>query len=109
MSINVHGSTTQSATGLVYYSFDVIDNKTGDVIESRSYVNKAKAKEYFLNAAAKVSDIDSNALDELTKMLELVTRAFTGNVNTSPMNIGLDQALKRAKDEEEERSPLGES
>tara|TARA_R110000824_G_scaffold24280_3_gene85728 strand:+ start:960 stop:2414 length:1455 start_codon:yes stop_codon:yes gene_type:complete len=47
MSINVHGSTTQSATGLVYYSFDVIDNKTGDVIESRSYVNKAKAKEYF--------------------------------------------------------------
>ena len=47
----------------------------------------AKAKEYFLNAAAKVSDIDSNALDELTKMLELVTRAFTGNVNTSPMNV----------------------
>ena len=34
MSVNVNGSTTQAA-GLTYYSFDVIDEKTGDVIESK--------------------------------------------------------------------------
>ncbi len=45
MSINVHGSTTQSA-GLTYYSFNVIDEKTGDVVNSRSFTNKAKAQQF---------------------------------------------------------------
>ena len=45
MSVNVYGSTTQAA-GLTYYSFDVVDEKTGNVVESKSFTSQAKAQQY---------------------------------------------------------------
>lgn len=44
-SVNVNGTTTQYDS-LTYYSFDVIDKKTGNVVESKIFANKKDAEDY---------------------------------------------------------------
>ena len=44
-NVNVHGSETKYGS-LTYYSFNVIDKKTGKVIESKSYTNRQEAEDY---------------------------------------------------------------
>ena len=98
----------------------IIQEEISKLDEAEAVLTHAKLKDKFFEMARKVSDLASNELDELTRLVRVMLLAYQTNVNTSDVKVALDMLERKLKsndeyakyfqaapgEEEEEEAPL---